>query len=79
METQALIDMHSGRQLHNYICSLTWTYTSKVMQRQDNTPVAEISGLPHRSHQSVDSLSLPLVVHAHGLLHRHGDHLLKQI
>lgn len=40
-------------------------------------PVAQVGGLPHGSHQPVDIVRLPLAVNTHGLLHRHGDHLLK--
>lgn len=48
-----------------------------VLKTCDCIPVAEVGGLPHCSHQPVNKVSLPLVVNAHGLLHRHGDHLLK--
>lgn len=51
--------------------------TSKELK--ENRPIAEVGGLPHGSHQSVDSLGLSLAVNAHGLLHRHGNHLLKQV
>lgn len=50
-----------------------------ALQTQHSIPVAEISRLPHGSHQSVNSLGLPLAVNAHGLLHGHGYHLLKQV
>lgn len=42
-------------------------------------PVAQVGGLPHGPHQPVDRVGLPLAVHAHALLHRHGHHLLKQV
>lgn len=79
METQALMDTFIGRQFHLHGHWRAQTEQCKVVQTQDSVPVAEICGLPHCSHQSVNSLRLPLVVNAHGLLHRHGDHLLKQV
>lgn len=58
----------------------SWSSCEHIaLQTQHSIPVAEISRLPHGSHQSVNSLGLPLAVNAHGLLHGHGNHLLKQV
>lgn len=46
---------------------------------EDSAPVTEVRGLPHCSHQPVHRLVFPLAVDVHGILHRHRNHLLKQV
>lgn len=43
------------------------------------SPVAEVRGLPHGADELVDIVGLPLIVRTQGLLHGHGNHLLKEI